>query len=388
MHNDIFKRLKLLAKRHARSTAQPLYEAQNLVASKLGCPHWNALTARAKGGWAPFEAEVDELEALLEQVPSFDGTDLDHVFGGPNAVTTGELHGHPYELKTMFGDVFMAGEGWEIHLRENPLAAPQIEIDQSHAKNSPMQNLRLRAEAIKIAQGLMQTVKARRFADWPRRATKPDAQGRVRHPFLDMQGMETPESNLWYCLHCNGKITGPQIAKSQWHCPGCGVSPINIFQDPFWLHPDEEKPMPVKIPAEGQTKAPIVSIVDRRLRLELNKVQVEHLIRSALFEDATNASERIGASLAEIRVDDDLDVFVSFEDHYWPEDKEPHAAREVAALLGIEIFEDIVWTDPLFAWPGLGTVTQSTAEYIRLMLYSYRQREAIDGDPEAQVTAS
>ena len=213
----------------------------------------------------------------------------------------------------------------------------------------------------------MQSVKARRFADWPRRATKPDAEGKVRHPFLDMG-----ESNLWYCLHCNTEITGPQIAGSHWHCPGCGASPINIFSDAFWLKPNEEKPMPVRIPAERHESEPVISIVDLRPRLDLNKDQVTHLIRAALFEDATNASERMGASLAEIWVDDELDVFVSFEDHYWPEDKEPTAAIEVAALLGIEIEQDVVWSDPLFAWPGLGTATQSTVEYTRLMLDAYR----------------
>ena len=141
--------------------------------------------------------------------------------------------------------------------------------------------------------------------------------------------------------------------------------------------------MPVQISAEAQVVEPVVSVVDQRPRLDLNKSQVEHLIRCALFEDATNASERIGASLAEIHVDEDLDVFLSFEDHYWPEEKEPHSAREVAELLGVGIIEEVMWTDPLFAWPGLGTVTQSTAEYTRLMLDAYRQHGVIGDDKDA-----
>lgn len=370
--NDKLKRLKLLAKRHARSTAQPLHVAQNLVATRLGSPHWNALTARAKGDWAPSEADIAKVEALMEKVSSFKDAEFDHVFGGPEAVTEGQVHGHRYALKTMCGDVYMDGDGWQIHLHENPLVPPQVTIDLAHAQKSPMNNPKLLAEAIGIAKELMQTIKARRFADWPRRATKPDADGKVRHPFLEMT-----ETDRWYCLHCNGEITGVQIAKNQWHCPGCGASPINIFDQPFWLHPHEEKPMPVQIPAEGQAIEPVVSVVDQRLRLDLNKDQVEHLIRCALFEDATNASERIGASLAEIHVDEDLDVFLSFEDHYWPEEKEPHSARDVAALLGVEVSEEVMWTDPLFAWPGLGTVTQSTAEYTRLMLDAYRQHGVI-----------
>ena len=271
----------------------------------------------------------------------------------------------------MLGDVHLEGGGWRIAVPENPSAALRVEIDIRHAQNSPMNDRELLDEAVGIAKELMQSVKARRFADWPRRATKPDAEGKVRHPFLDMG-----ESNLWYCLLCNTEITGPQIAGSHWHCPGCGASPINIFPDAFWLKPNEEKPMPVRIPAERHESEPVISIVDLRPRLDLNKDQVTHLIRAALFEDATNASERMGASLAEIWVDDELDVFVSFEDHYWPEDKEPIAAIEVAALLGIEIEQDVVWSDPLFAWPGLGTATQSTVEYTRLMLDAYRSHSA------------
>ena len=267
----------------------------------------------------------------------------------------------------MLGDGRMEGDGWRIVLSENPSAAPRVEIDIKHAQNSPMNDRELLAEAVGIAKELLQSVKARRFSDWPRRATKPDTEGKVRHPFLDMG-----ESNLWYCIQCNTEIPGSQIARSHWHCPGCGESPLNIFPDAFWLKPNEEKPMPVQTRAEGQETEPVISIVDPRPRLDLNKDQVTHLIRAALFEDATNASERMGASLAEIWIDDDLVVVVSFETHYWPEDKEPSTAIEVAALLGIEIEQEVVWSDPLFAWPGLGTATQSTVEYTRLMLDAYR----------------
>lgn len=365
--NEKLKTLKLLAKRYARATGQPQHVALDFVAARLGFPHWNALTGSAKGEWGPSEAQVAAIKAIVERITSYEGTAFDHIFGGPDAITRGEVRGHPYELRTMLGDVHMEGSGWRIAVPENPAAAPRVEIDIRHAQNSPMNDRELLAEAVGIAKELLQSVKARRFADWPRRATKPDTEGKVRHPFLDMG-----ESNLWYCLHCNTEITGPQIAGSHWHCPGCGASPINIFPDAFWLKPNEEKPMPVRIPAERHESEPVISIVDLRPRLDLNKDQVTHLIRAALFEDATNASERMGASLAEIWVDDELDVFVSFEDHYWPEDKEPTAAIEVAALLGIEIEQDVVWSDPLFAWPCLGTATQSTVEYTRLMLDAYR----------------
>lgn len=129
--------------------------------------------------------------------------------------------------------------------------------------------------------------------------------------------------------------------------------------------------MPVEPAPKGKRLSPS-SLSSIRGQLDLSKDQVTHLIRAALFEDATNASERMGAGLAEIRVDEDLDVVVSFEDHYWPEEKEPTAAIEVAAVLGIEMELEVMWSDTLFAWPGLGTVTQSTAEYTRMMLDAYR----------------
>ncbi|WP_406736648.1 hypothetical protein [Thioclava sp. GXIMD4215] len=371
--NDKLKTLKLLAKRCARAMGQPQHVALDFVANRLGFPHWNALTGSANREWTPSEAQVASIKAFVERITSYEGAAFDHVFGGPNAITRGDVRGHPYELKTMLGDVYMEGEGWRIVLPENPSAAPNVEIDISHAQNSPINDRVLLAEAIGIAKELMKSVKARRFSDWPRRATKPDAEGTVRHPFLEME-----KSNLWYCLHCDAEITGPQIAGNQWHCPGCGASPINIFPEAFWLGRNDEKPAPVQSRAEEQEIEPIVSVVDPRPRLDLNKNQVTHLIRSALFEDAASASERMGASLAEIWVDDDLEVIVSLEDHYWPEDKEPTAAIKVAALLGIEIELEVTWSDPLFAWPGLGTLTRSTAEYTRMMLDAYRSKGIVE----------
>jgi hypothetical protein len=54
----------------------------------------------------------------------------------------------------------------------------------------------------------------------------------------------------------------------------------------------------------------------------------------------------------------------------------------VAAELGIEIEQEVMWSDPLFAWPGLGTVTQSTAEYTRMMLDAYRSHGIVEEKDE------
>jgi hypothetical protein len=116
--NDKLKNLKLLAKRYARATGQPQHAALDLVAARLDFPHWNALTGSAKGEWAPSEAQVATIKAFVDRITSYEGSTFDHIFGGPDAVTRGEVRGHPYALKTMLGDVHMEGEGWRIILPE------------------------------------------------------------------------------------------------------------------------------------------------------------------------------------------------------------------------------------------------------------------------------
>lgn len=62
----------------------------------------------------------------------------------------GDVRGHRYALKTMFGDVHMEGDGWRIILPENPSTAPRVEIDIKHSQSSPMNDRMLREEAIGI----------------------------------------------------------------------------------------------------------------------------------------------------------------------------------------------------------------------------------------------
>lgn len=158
--NNKLKTLKLLAKRYARATGQPQHVALDIVANRLSYPHWNALTVSAKEEWTPSEAQIAAIKASVERITSYEGMAFDHVFGGPDAITQGELRGHPYNLKTMLGDVHMEGEGWRIVLPENPSTAPHVEIDIRHAQTSPLNNQVLLAEAIGIARDLMQSVKA------------------------------------------------------------------------------------------------------------------------------------------------------------------------------------------------------------------------------------
>ncbi|AUC53089.1 hypothetical protein CDO87_07710 [Sagittula sp. P11] len=146
--NDKLKALKLLAKRYARATGQPQHAALDVIAARLGFSHWNALTGSAKGEWDPSEAQVAAIKAFVQRITSHEGTTFDHIFGGPDAITRGEIQGHPYELCTMLGDVRMEGDSWRILLPENPSATPRVEVDIEHAQNSPMNDRELLAEAM------------------------------------------------------------------------------------------------------------------------------------------------------------------------------------------------------------------------------------------------
>ncbi|WP_246647155.1 hypothetical protein [Rhizobium laguerreae] len=66
---------------------------------------------------------------------------------------------------------------------------------------------------------------------------------------------------------------------------------------------------------------PDFRVIDDRPKLELNEEKITLLIRSALLDDATNISEKLGALQARISVDDENDVWISLEDDLWPHDK-------------------------------------------------------------------
>ena len=122
--------------------------------------------------------------------------------------------------------------------------------------------------------------------------------------------------------------------------------------------------------------APQIDIADTRLKLELDPEKITLLIRSALVEDATNASERLGALFADINVHEDNDVWITFDEYLWPGHKEPVSALAVAALLGISVEQETCFRELPFAWPGLGEHTSSTVEYTEMMLKAYGSQRA------------
>ncbi|QJF53155.1 hypothetical protein G3256_07920 [Roseobacter ponti] len=120
----------------------------------------------------------------------------------------------------------------------------------------------------------------------------------------------------------------------------------------------------------------VVDVRDTRLKLDLNPEKITLLIRSALIEDASNASERLGALYAEINVHEDNDVWITFDEDLWPEGKDPVSALAVAALLGIRVEQEVCLRELPFAWPALGEHTFSTVEYTEIMLKAYADQRA------------
>jgi hypothetical protein len=101
------------------------------------------------------------------------------------------------------------------------------------------------------------------------------------------------------------KITGTQIAQNLWHCPGCGASPLDIFDTAFWPDDEGESFPPVEASGAVRRDHSDFEIVDGRPKLDLTEEKILLLIRSALLDDAANVSERLGALEAGISVDDD-----------------------------------------------------------------------------------
>ncbi|MBY5570531.1 hypothetical protein HFO55_25320 [Rhizobium leguminosarum] len=373
--------LKLLAKRYARANRITLHQALDLVAGKLGFANWTKLASASKNDWVPDPEQLASVEAFVAHaLPA-----PDFQTGHPEAMTRrfafleqaehGSIGGHAYRLQVAFHDVIMAGDGWSITVPENPGAPPIVQTSNENDGKCPVFDPEFLQKALSLVRDRAVQVRAEISTDWPRRSTKPDIDGVVRHPLW------LRDSRVWFCLHCDGKITGTQIAQNLWHCPGCGASPLDIFDTAFWCEDEGKSLPPVKTGGTVDGDKPDFRVVDDRPKLELNEEKITLLIRSALLDDATNISEKLGALQAQISVDDDSDVWISLEDDLWPHDKEPVQALIVAAQLGLEVELESMWSSIPFAWPGLGELTSSTSEYTQMMLDAYAQ---YDRSPDKQ----
>lgn len=223
--NDLHT-LKTIAKRIARAKRIAHHEALDLIASHLKQAHWHALTAAWENGWRP---EPKAIEALASSEKTLDADVMAiPVLGiGQGVEERGVIDGHPYTLEIDF-EVLMAEIGqWCILLEHAPSRQPQIEIYNQSADN-PILNPEIRVKALAICNDAAERLRARIAADWPRRSTKPDADGNAQHP------LSKGVASRWFCLHCDGAFTGSQMADNMWHCPRCNATPIDIFTTPFW----------------------------------------------------------------------------------------------------------------------------------------------------------
>ena len=141
----------------------------------------------------------------------------------------GNIGPHSYQIEESWADVHMFGKGWHIQLDETPSAEPVIEVTDRRFKSNPIRDPEFVEEALRVAKAYAERVRAHMSTEWPRRTTKPDADGMALHPLG--RGL----SSKWFCLHCDGEFTGSDMARNLWHCPDCSATPIDIFDSPFWL---------------------------------------------------------------------------------------------------------------------------------------------------------
>ncbi|UES42155.1 hypothetical protein [Roseibium aggregatum] len=368
--------LKLLAKRYAHAMRSNRIDALDTISAELGFPHWKALVGKAKQGWTPSEEDLAKADAFVrEYVPSlghepkFIDQSISRPAGQP--IKIGEIEGHAYHVFEFFGDVRMEGDGWRIFIGEADFSQPVVEIETTHKETSPANDRSFVDKALEVAKSEAVKVRAGIASDWPRRSTKPNGKGEVVHP---LNGDKATE---WFCLHCDSKMTGAQIAQNLWHCPNCGANPLDIFSSPFWLEGSDKQPTDIKPTADKELSEPKVDIVDSRPTLRLNKQTISELLRIALLEDANTPSERLGALRAAIDVDDESDAWITFDEDLWPEDKDPTSAIAVAEKLGVELELAMTRMTFPFAWPGLGHATNSTSEYVEMMLAAYGEHGII-----------
>jgi hypothetical protein len=119
----------------------------------------------------------------------------------------------------------------QIRLDHSPSEAPHIE---TYATPNPLDDESFRAEALRIGKAAADSVRESISIDWPRRSTKPDAKGRVEHPLFGGLSAE------WFCLHCDHRSTGAEMAANMWHCPECNATPIDMHSSPWWKEPFPE----------------------------------------------------------------------------------------------------------------------------------------------------
>ena len=116
-----------------------------------------------------------------------------------------------------------------------------------------------------------------------------------------------------------------------------------------------------------------------RPKIKMTDEKAALLIRSALIDDASNLGERLAALSAEIIVEDD-EVSITISDELWPDGKEtPNVESVAAAFMLVTEWSSLADGFP-FAWPDLGKFTNSTSEYIDMVMDAYRGSDSPSQD--------
>jgi len=181
------QKLKTFAKRYARANRLAHNQSLNVVAKELGFARWSALVGASKADWSPSDDELAKIEAFVGKAFHTRRVNETDVILDPvddlNQAGEGKIGGYSFRISNFLDDAVVYGKGWTVRIPEAPLAAPLVEIEERYAETSPVKEYEFLKQVIDIAQAHSQQIRARMSMDWSRRATKPDANGRVRHPF-------------------------------------------------------------------------------------------------------------------------------------------------------------------------------------------------------------
>ncbi|MCW0983283.1 hypothetical protein OK142_20880 [Agrobacterium sp. BT-220-3] len=246
---DILTTLKIVAKKLARKRRIQHFAALEIVAREVGKPHWRGLAEAYKQGWQPTPAQMESLPDLLSEPVGASSTQIAGqttdvlAFGDKLAFSRwvpddvkpmeadeiyGELDGRKFYLVGDEFSIAFGSQGWEIGLDQAPSAKPELRRLGGRVKSVEALDLAFIERATQLLKIRARRMHADVSANWPRRSTMPDQQGRALHPLGGGLSAE------WHCLHCDGVHDGHTMAKNLWHCIDCGATPIDIFPTPFW----------------------------------------------------------------------------------------------------------------------------------------------------------
>ena len=131
-------------------------------------------------------------------------------------------------MKSALTDILVGGRGWAIHLGHAPSEPADIE---KYTSPNPLDDKSFLSEVMKIANKAADRMREAIAQDWPRRSTKPDKDGYAVHPLFGGVSAD------WYCLHCDTRSTGADMANNMWHCPKCSAAPLDMHPNAWWKEP-------------------------------------------------------------------------------------------------------------------------------------------------------